>query len=134
MDCFFFFSMIRRPPRSTRTDTLFPNTTLFRSVRNDRHALLGHAIADDLLLHRAGRDDAMTGCIEDQVLQRCRPAVFRRRLPLGPRHEFREHVAAAGNEGCAGFRSEEHTTELQSLMRISYTDFCLKKKKIRYKT
>src|SRR3546814_9605557 len=51
-------------------------------VRNDRHALLGHAIADDLLLHRAGRDDAMTGCIEDQVLQRCRTAVFRRRLTL----------------------------------------------------
>src|SRR3546814_7734950 len=106
--------MLRRPPRSTRTDTLVPYTTLFRShrvdiVRNDRHALLGHAIADDLLLHRAGRDDATTGCIEDQVLQRCRPAVFRRRLPLG--------------------RSEEHTSELQSLMRISYAVFCLKKKK-----
>src|SRR3546814_5196386 len=87
----FFFLMIRRPPRSTRTDTLFPYTTLFRSC-----------------LPEAG------------------PAA------LGGRH--------AGQPACRGDlsghtgawfrgRSEEHTSELQSLMRISYAVFCLKKKK-----
>src|SRR3546814_14692202 len=77
----FFFLMIRRPPRSTRTDTLFPYTTLFRS-----HAVGGRSIRSRLL--RAG---------------------------------------AAGHRGPG--RSEEHTSELQSLMRISYAVFCLKKKK-----
>src|SRR6056297_3802819 len=73
--CFFFFLMIRRPPRSTRTDTLFPYTTLFRS-RTDR------------------------GCLSHYT-----------------RHD--RDVS----------RSEEHTSELQSLRRISYAVFCLKKKK-----
>src|SRR3546814_16583761 len=75
-----FFLMIRRPPRSTRTDTLFPYTTLFRSDR-----------------FRVGR--------------------ARRRHP-----DLGRAVAAAR------LRSEEHTSELQSLMRISYAVFCLKKK------
>src|SRR3546814_1434900 len=78
--------MIRRPPRSTRTDTLFPYTTLFRS-RRDRG-------------HRAHR---------------------RRNVHL--RRRWRRGQAAR----CPG-RSEEHTSELQSLMRISYAVFCLKKK------
>src|SRR3546814_4073568 len=72
--------MIRRPPRSTRTDTLFPYTTLFRSPRADR----------------------------------ARPH----------RSSWPQHRAA-----CPMLRSEEHTSELQSLMRISYAVFCLKKKK-----
>src|SRR3546814_6236713 len=93
--------MIRRPPRSTRTDTLFPYTTLFRSDRDAgrggpsprarghrRHARLGDPPAG-----RAGRRAAM------------------------------KHVAVL-----KGGRSEEHTSELQSLMRISYAVFCLKKK------
>src|SRR3546814_19375376 len=83
----FFFLMIRRPPRSTRTDTLFPYTTLFRSVRRraverrDPQAMeiLGFLYAEGLAVKRD--------------------------------------------------RSEEHTSELQSLMRISYAVFCLKKKK-----
>src|SRR3546814_2062336 len=81
----FFFLMIRRPPRSTRTDTLFPYTTLFRSC----------AAADRRL---------------------------RRRPPPG---------RPGGNRGSYSrrTRSEEHTSELQSLMRISYAVFCLKKKK-----
>src|SRR3546814_13806494 len=88
---FFFFLMIRRPPRSTRTDTLFPYTTLFRSrgagsCRRD----CGHE-------PRPGRAS--------------RYAVCRLQPPGHP------------------FRSEEHTSELQSLMRISYAVFCLKKKK-----
>src|SRR3546814_2303788 len=75
--------MIRRPPRSTRTDTLFPYTTLFRSV------------------HLDGRDPV-------------------------PHPPVRGHVP---RPGAVDDRSEEHTSELQSLMRISYAVFCLKKKK-----
>src|SRR3546814_4378155 len=86
--------MIRRPPRSTRTDTLFPYTTLFRSAR------LGD-IARDL------------GDTE-------RAAQLVAGLPaIGDPAEIREGI---------GDRSEEHTSELQSLMRISYAVFCLKKK------
>src|SRR3546814_1886114 len=84
--------MIRRPPRSTRTDTLFPYTTLFRS-HPDRDRGLGKH-------HRRG------------VLPDVDAADLRARG-----HQF------------APFRSEEHTSELQSLMRISYAVFCLKKKK-----
>src|SRR3546814_6036009 len=88
--------MIRRPPRSTRTDTLFPYTTLFRSARSK----------------------AMT------VAVRFAPS------PTGLLHVGNARTALvvwlfARREG----RSEEHTSELQSLMRISYAVFCLKKKK-----
>src|SRR3546814_5549270 len=78
--------MIRRPPRSTRTDTLFPYTTLFRSA-------LSH----------------------------------RRNEPARRHHHILEHHEA--RRGRQYPRSEEHTSELQSLMRISYAVFCLKKKK-----
>src|SRR3546814_5489559 len=84
----FFFLMIRRPPRSTRTDTLFPYTTLFRSVVQVQ-------LTEKLIF---------SGCI-----------VFSMFL-MGV-HYRQEH------------RSEGHTSELQSLMRISYAVFCLKKKK-----
>src|SRR3546814_9534318 len=97
--------MIRRPPRSTRTDTLFPYTTLFRSLdRPDR------------------RED-------ERPAFRQRPDVFedRERLP-GERHLVRlAHLHARGRDA-PNRRSEEHTSELQSLMRISYAVFCLKKK------
>src|SRR3546814_13415006 len=83
---FLFFLMIRRPPRSTRTDTLFPYTTLFRSAR---------AIG---VSKSTGR----------QSLRLRRPRWSAAGSPTG--------------------RSEEHTSELQSLMRISYAVFCLKKK------
>src|SRR3546814_5782132 len=82
--------MIRRPPRSTRTDTLFPYTTLFRS-------------------RGVGR---MAG-LRDRPARRHDPVLD---LPTHPRT-------------AALLRSEEHTSELQSLMRISYAVFCLKKKK-----
>src|SRR3546814_11061320 len=90
----FFFLMIRRPPRSTRTDTLFPYTTLFRSI--------GIEFVGPILAGAA------------QVAQ----PLVRRALPA--------LVAEFGER----FRSEEHTSELQSLMRISYAVFCLKKKNI----
>src|SRR3546814_3085408 len=89
--------MIRRPPRSTRTDTLFPYTTLFRSGRR------AHARAQ----HRQRRIAARV-----RAAGRNRPSLPRRARGTG-----------------AGERSEEHTSELQSLMRISYAVFCLKKKK-----
>src|SRR3546814_10287406 len=93
---FFFFLMIRRPPRSTRTDTLFPYTTLFRSR--------GAGPPGNILPPAYRRRVRAT---EDQLLQ------TKRRLCLCPHR---------------GKRSEEHTSELQSLMRTSYAVFCLKKK------
>src|SRR3546814_11760744 len=88
----FFFLMIRRPPRSTRTDTLFPYTTLFRS----RHASSSEA------LHGAA-------------------AIAGRQGQIG-------RGLGAGHARTGARRSEEHTSELQSLMRISYAVFRLKKK------
>src|SRR3546814_3106265 len=92
--------MIRRPPRYTRTDTLFPYTTLFRSI---------------LLRPSATRTTAAPFY----------PAAAERRLV--PR--LRRRAIAATFAGASGrhSRSEEHTSELQSLMRISYAVFCLKK-------
>src|SRR3546814_5693959 len=88
--------MIRRPPRSTRTDTLFPYTTLFRSGAAQR--------ADG----RPGPFSPRVGrCGESQPV----------------------HPACDGQSQSRFRRSEEHTSELQSLMRISYAVFCLKKKK-----
>src|SRR3546814_1860316 len=97
--------MIRRPPRSTRTDTLFPYTTLFRSSRavQERVQLVDEAPG----AKHVQRDRAGGGV---PVHPRCHD---RRLWPVGP----------ADVE-----RSEEHTSELQSLMRISYAVFCLKKK------
>src|SRR3546814_1948271 len=97
-----FFLMIRRPPRSKRTDTLFPYTTLFRSI--------GEVAVET---HRGKR------------------AAGDRVEPANPRR-----APGDGDENLIGIdprlarkRSEEHTSELQSLMRISYAVFCLKKKK-----
>src|SRR3546814_6704699 len=97
--------MIRRPPRSTRTDTLFPYTTLFRS-RLPLVAVAQESLA--IALHGA------IEIIEIGVLA-IAGGIDARRLAVG--------VAADD------LRSEEHTSELQSLMRISYAVFCLKKKK-----
>src|SRR3546814_8487013 len=95
----YFFLMIRRPPRSTRTDTLFPYTTLFRSRRSRGRsrvrAARGHIRSHDRICPRAART----------------------------------HIRS-----CERIRSEEHTSELQSLMRISYAVFCLKKKKEQHKS
>src|SRR3546814_3782014 len=97
--------MIRRPPRSTRTDTLFPYTTLFRSIAAlhfQQHAIgiVQHPATEPVLVcqlpHERTKADA-----------------------LHPAPNPRTHAC----------RSEEHTSELQSLMRISYAVFCLKKKK-----
>src|SRR3546814_14754577 len=123
---FFFFLMIRRPPSSPRPNTLFPYTTLFRSVaaapqvrvqgieifpqRPRRLFDLGLALRRLLQEGRIGRQ------LDQHLLQEGGAEEVRRRR-VGE---------ASGMRLC---RSEEHTSELQSLMRISYAVFCLKKKK-----
>src|SRR3546814_3754262 len=109
--------MRRRPPRSTRTDTLFPYTTLFRSsemVTEDFAELLGMLAGDGYFCGARG---------------------YETRLISNMEHVRIDERARGLMEKCFGYsiplwhRSEEHTSELQSLMRISYAVFCLKKKK-----
>src|SRR3546814_1902220 len=111
--------MIRRPPISTRTDTLFPYTTLFRSRPRGRRDEPELALRIEL----RGRGFGSDGALDQHDRQRIADAA---RLPA-----FVERgIAGVGLEDRAvGRRSEEHTSELQSLMRISYAVFCLKKKK-----
>src|SRR3546814_1865587 len=107
--------MIRRPPRSTRTDTLFPYTTLFRSPRQVELAAALCALQRPHEIRMVARQQALTLGIE----------ILRQRLESG----FVDHQAWRRGRWAAASRSEEHTSELQSLMRISYAVFCLKKKK-----
>src|SRR3546814_7123497 len=113
----FFFLMIRRPPRSTRTDTLFPYTTLFRSRRQgsscDFHGCAKPCQAGPTHFAEAGGADCRSGP---------RPARPHSETPAFQR--LTVFMTAQTLD-----RSEEHTSELQSLMRISYAVFCLKKKK-----
>src|SRR3546814_6594485 len=105
MLCFCLFVMIRRPPRSTRTDTLFPYTTLFRSdcsTETDAHS---------------------RGSSNGQGMRRSRALVPSTRL-----QPTSASSSVATTRALSRMRSEEHTSELQSLMRISYAVFCLKKK------
>src|SRR3546814_8627363 len=115
--------MIRRPPRSTRTDTLFPYTTLFRSelTRTDvaqSESRLSSATAD-----RIGAEGNLTAsrAAFESVVGIYPGELEQPPLPTGL-PESREAIVAIAE------RSEEHTSELQSLMRISYAVFCLKKK------
>src|SRR3546814_1351268 len=97
--------MIRRPPRSTRTDTLFPYTPLFRSV----FAGLVGGILWNLLTWLLGIPSSSSHALFGGLIGAT--------------------IAALGMGGVEWSRSEEHTSELQSLMRISYAVFCLKKKR-----
>src|SRR3546814_5267537 len=108
--------MIRRPPRSTRTDTLFPYTTLFRSGRREN----GLRWRYSRLQGRRGRNEGSRGL---STVQRPMPKneTGRIDLPLT--------ICSMVPIYRKLTRSEEHTSELQSLMRISYAVFCLKKKK-----
>src|SRR3546814_1553180 len=115
--------MLRRPPRSTRTDTPFPYTTLFRSANRNavddaaQHLATGHVVHEHSpWATRTSKIDTVFFAIGD-----------------------REEVATQGDGAhqlrhaiTIGPRSEEHTSELQSLMRISYAVFCLKKKTDKY--
>src|SRR3546814_2818619 len=102
--------MIRRPPRPTRTDTLVPYTTLFRSSTaavNPRSRASSPRTASNSVSSRGNRHEAWSRSVR--------------------RHEVR-HLAGQIVTTLHACRSEEHTSELQSLMRISYAVFCLKKK------
>src|SRR3546814_9331624 len=112
--------MIRRPPRSTRSDTLFPYTTLFRSVAPEG----GHQAGARRLV--VGIPDAM----RDRIVDR-RQVAAPQPVVVGQAGIERLHPRAAravALDAMDAKRSEEHTSELQSLMRISYAVFCLKKK------
>src|SRR3546814_3793487 len=102
--------MLRRPPRATRTDTLFPYTTLVRSVVR----CLAHGVEADYV-------DALVLDAPRALAEALHPQIAQVEVP----------VVLAGDEQLLDryLRSEEHTSELQSLMRISYAVFCLKKKK-----
>src|SRR3546814_2582442 len=117
----FFFLMIRRPPRSTRTDTLFPYTTLFRSsaavkgTATSAYRFAGHHLCRFLRHHRLPRDSPHGFVATKRVRQ---PCITTGRC-LG--HSTRKTSCCSPL-----IRSEEHTSELQSLMRISYAVFRLK--------
>src|SRR3546814_16231782 len=96
-----FFLMIRRPPRSTRTNTLFPYTTLFRSVIDAPRGNVGQP--------------QLVGCIGSRA------------DIVGTVPARESHHALRGQLFHGGYRSEEHTSELQSLLRISYAVVCLNK-------
>src|SRR3546814_4673135 len=108
--------MIRRPPRSTRTDTLFPDTTLFRS-----------APCMDDRAHGVRRNRSQKGSAPIRMRKPGRKSATR--AIAAPATPFGAGSMTAPSHAAKVKRSEEHTSELQSLMRISYAVFCLKKKK-----
>src|SRR3546814_12452985 len=122
--------MIRRPPRSTRTDTLFPYTTLFRSPAPGMDDATREAICDAAVRAAWAVDYVGAGTIEfiadgSEGLRADRIWFMEMNTRLQVEHPVTE--AITGQDLVE--RSEEHTSELQSLMRISYAVFCLKKKK-----
>src|SRR3546814_6232823 len=135
--------MIRRPPRSTRTDTLFPSTTLFRSREARRRGAHLRPLRRQPRLRARARESRLPRQRHRPPVERGAPGVQRRQpLPLDPRvlaagaphrrgdcaMKFLDEAKVFLKSGDGGNRSEEHTSELQSLMRISYAVFCLKKK------
>src|SRR3546814_10916236 len=115
-----FCLRIRRPPRSTRADTRFPYTTLFRSRRKEVHA--GRRRRAGFVPVRTGEHD-LAVVVEHKAVDdvQVEPLIGARRAYL---HRQVQNAFIA--------RSEEHTSELQSLMRSSYAVFCLKQKKLYY--
>src|SRR3546814_8758668 len=113
--------MIRRPPRSTRTDTLFPYTTLFRSIEIET----GFPYDIRLVEEAAPEDEVETFAVPFDFVIQDAFLVVGQSLQRKSIEERQRFLVAP--------RSEEHTSELQSLMRISYAVFCLKKKKTRKK-
>src|SRR3546814_7608540 len=124
--------MIRRPPRSTRTDTLFPYTTLFRSARPPEGSGSPAAIRIRACgpARQRGRRSRVRPRPGDHLAQRVVADLPLQQPVADDPGRRRVELELAGD---GEIRSEEHTSELQSLMRISYAVFCLKKKKI-YKT
>src|SRR3546814_9970970 len=117
--------MTRRPPRATRTATLFPYTALFRSVR-DSHLVTGTSRNKLFLVESALRRHARQADRHTQMRNHHAPGEKWRAAKISfPQGRYAGDTYAESQ----GQRSEEHTSELQSLMRISYAVFCLKKKK-----
>src|SRR3546814_1988836 len=115
--------MIRRPPRSTRTDTLFPDTTLFRSQNakfQDHYLELDIDLSDVMFVCTANSLNLPQPLLDRMEIIRLEGYTEDEKVEIAQRHLIEK-------------RSEEHTSELQSLMRISYAVFCLKKKKQQYK-
>src|SRR3546814_3103216 len=121
----FFFLMIRRPPRSTRTDTLFPYTTLFRSIqfvtKTDAAASAGKA-------SMSGNIDLEALCHEKGLRITEQRRIIARVISDSEDHPGVETLYERASKVDSGIRSEEHTSELQSLMRTSYAVSCSKKK------
>src|SRR3546814_5080980 len=115
--------MVRRPPRSTRTDTLFPYTTLVRSLRRPNEGQI-----EVLGIDARSDDDAVRRQIERNTGVLFQDGALFSSLTVG------ENVQVPLKEYHRDLRSEEHTSELQSLMRISYAVFGLQKKKQHSKT
>src|SRR3546814_5983157 len=123
LDCIFL--MLRRPPRSTRPDTLFPYTTLCRSVTASDRPRTGRRLADLTWMEAA---DLLGDDLPVLLPVGAAAKAHGPHLPLGTDRMVVEAIA----ERLLAMRSEEHTSELQSLMRISYAVFCLKKKNKNY--
>src|SRR3546814_1276884 len=128
--------MIRRPPSSTRTDTLFPYTTLFRSIRYyTREAGVRTLEREIARLARKSLRSFLEGKADKVVITPANIGDYAgvRKFRFGVGEEEDQIGATTGlawtEVGGELLRSEEHTSELQSLMRISYAVFCLKKKK-----
>src|SRR3546814_6793150 len=127
-----FFLKLRRPPRSTRTDTLFPYTTLFRSKQKKTHNGPSQSWEKSRLLYKSIMP-MVAGSIASTARPRFHlsctfmtcpsPPAYASPDFLGPRRKI-----GVNRHACHHCRSEEHTSELQSLMRISYAVFCLQKK------
>src|SRR3546814_2008055 len=120
--------MNRRPPRSTRTDTLFPYTTLFRSRDFCLYFRLGRGRPPDSQNGAAARGEAQRNTATRQILKRAKRVGCHKRMAKEGRCDKRS------DRGRGRFKRRNrqigrHTSELQSLMRISYAVFCLKKKK-----
>src|SRR3546814_4593404 len=107
--------MLRRPPRSTRTDTLFPYPTLFRSIVNVYNLIMSIPTS--------------TRTTPRPVRKKAEATVDPRQLRQRALADVRRELVLAAARSAFFERSEEHTSELQSLMRISYAVFCLKKNK-----
>src|SRR3546814_1590113 len=126
--------MIRLPPRATRTYTLFPYTTVFRSAFQDQRqhrfvAVLQSESAADLERVLRVRRDTLPGAAGSSKAQWSGRLLRHRQHDCVADHRDQGKAADQYHDLAGDRRSEEHTSELQSLMRISYAVFCLKKKK-----